>query len=296
MTYLYIKRHSVTGKLYFGKTNKNPESYLGSGTHWKNHIKKHGKDFVETLWYCFFHDQEECTKFALMFSEQQNIVESNDWLNLVPENGMNGTSSCKGRYHFFNTITGEEKLAFSMPLGEGWIKGSKTRGTPKKSYKIIHNKITGEQKYIECNESIPENWSKGRLSSKLQLAALAKLSSTAVIEKMRKSKKGLKPIYNIVTLEEKWVKPDYQLPNDWKYGRSPSSIRHNWKQSSYQKAKTSETMKKRFLVKMLDGTTEHVDGLGKWLKSKKIPKSSFEYHRNLNKLQEKYGIVEMTPI
>ena len=90
-TYLYIKQHSITGKLYFGKTNNNPENYNGSGTHWKRHIKKHGKENVITLWYCLFYTQEECVEFSLNFSEQQNIVESEDWLNLKLENGLDGS-------------------------------------------------------------------------------------------------------------------------------------------------------------------------------------------------------------
>lgn len=90
-TYLYIKQHSDTGKLYFGKTvRKDPVKYPGSGTHWKNHIKKHGKERVETLWYCLFEYQEECTKFALDFSEHQDIVKSDKWLNLKSEDGLDG--------------------------------------------------------------------------------------------------------------------------------------------------------------------------------------------------------------
>lgn len=42
-TYLYIKQHIKTGKLYFGKTVKNPETYHGSELHWKQHVEKHGK-------------------------------------------------------------------------------------------------------------------------------------------------------------------------------------------------------------------------------------------------------------
>lgn len=89
-TYLYIKQHSITAKLYFGKTVKDPEVYKGSGSRWTSHIKKHGKEHVETLWYSLFTDQESCTAFALLFSEQQRIVESSDWLNLIPENGIDG--------------------------------------------------------------------------------------------------------------------------------------------------------------------------------------------------------------
>lgn len=93
-TYLYIKRHSITGLLYFGKsarTEKQMLKYTGSGRpYWANHLKKHGKEHVETVWYCLFTEEEECKKFALQFSEQQNIVESKEWVNLKLENGLEG--------------------------------------------------------------------------------------------------------------------------------------------------------------------------------------------------------------
>lgn len=95
-TYLYIKQHKVTGKLYFGKTTKNPENYNGSGIHWKSHIKKHGS-IIETLWYCLYTDEESIKNTALSFSKLWNIVESNEWLNLIEENGVDGgdTSTTK---------------------------------------------------------------------------------------------------------------------------------------------------------------------------------------------------------
>ena len=101
-TYLYIKQHTVTGKLYFGKTTKkDPLKYNGSGRHWFPHIKKHGIEQVETLWYCLFTDQEELTKFALMCSEKWDIVKSDEWLNQTFENGLGGsTKGCNlGKVH-----------------------------------------------------------------------------------------------------------------------------------------------------------------------------------------------------
>lgn len=89
-TYLYIKQHTVTGKMYFGKTIKDPEKYKGSGKHWMAHIKKHGKQHVVNLWYWLFNDQEELTRFALLFSEKMDIVRSDQWLNIIPENGLDG--------------------------------------------------------------------------------------------------------------------------------------------------------------------------------------------------------------
>lgn len=91
-TFLYIKQHAITGKCYFGKTTyKDPVKYKGSGLHWKSHIKEHGIEHVETLWYKLFMDQEECTRVALLFSEQQDIVKSDKWLNLIIEDGLFGT-------------------------------------------------------------------------------------------------------------------------------------------------------------------------------------------------------------
>lgn len=93
-TYLYIKQHSVTKKCYFGKTcSKDPIKYPGSGTHWKRHIKIHGKEFIETLWFKLFVDKAECTRVALLFSEQQDIVKSEIWLNLKKEDGLEGGST-----------------------------------------------------------------------------------------------------------------------------------------------------------------------------------------------------------
>ena len=96
-TYLYIKRHSITGKCYFGRTSRDPNTYIGSGTIWRRHLKVHGTDHIETLWSRLFYDQEECMNVALKFSEQQDIVNSDLWLNLIPENGICG--QVKGYVH-----------------------------------------------------------------------------------------------------------------------------------------------------------------------------------------------------
>jgi hypothetical protein len=90
MPYLYIKQHTVTGKFYFGKTVSDPNKYNGSGKHWLRHLKVQGFEHVVNLWYEFFDEQEECTKFALEFSEKMDIVKSEQWLNLKPEDGQDG--------------------------------------------------------------------------------------------------------------------------------------------------------------------------------------------------------------
>ena len=93
-TVLYVKQHFITKKKYFGKTIQDPYKYLGSGTHWTNHIKQHGKEFVETLWVSEpFTDKNLIQEFALLVSEEYDIILSKDWLNLVLENGLDGNIS-----------------------------------------------------------------------------------------------------------------------------------------------------------------------------------------------------------
>jgi hypothetical protein len=111
-TYLYIKRHSITGKCYFGKTvQKDPVKYPGSGLVWTKHLKKHGYEYVETLWVKLFVDQEECTRIALLFSKQQDIVKSSLWLNLKNEDGlMGGGDQWKGK----KSIDHQEKITNAL--------------------------------------------------------------------------------------------------------------------------------------------------------------------------------------
>ena len=69
---------------------KNPFKYNGSGSYWQNHIAKYGKHFVKTIEIFGFDNQEDATEFALKFSKDNNIVESNFWANQRPENALDG--------------------------------------------------------------------------------------------------------------------------------------------------------------------------------------------------------------
>ena len=89
ITYLYHKRHRKTNLNYFGKTIRDPYTYIGSGVYWRNHLNKHGKD-VETVQVWKFENLEDCSKFAVEFSVKNNIVESTDWANLCLEDGLAG--------------------------------------------------------------------------------------------------------------------------------------------------------------------------------------------------------------
>lgn len=90
--YLYKKTHNITGLKYLGKTTaKNPHKYQGSGHYWKSHIKAHGYDVTtEILKEC--HTKEEFIEWGRYYSELWDVVNSNEWANLKPEEG-DGTPS-----------------------------------------------------------------------------------------------------------------------------------------------------------------------------------------------------------
>lgn len=86
-TFLYIKQHKVTKLLYLGITTRRyVERYQGSGKRWRNHLRYHG-EFVDTLWYCLFYNYQDLQNAGLLLSNLYNIVESEDWANLIPEDG-----------------------------------------------------------------------------------------------------------------------------------------------------------------------------------------------------------------
>lgn len=88
---LYIKTHKKTGLKYFGKVTgwKDPYIYHGSGKYWRKHLRKHGYD-VDTQIVGEFDDIQKCSEFAIRFSAENNIVESEEWANLQIENGIDG--------------------------------------------------------------------------------------------------------------------------------------------------------------------------------------------------------------
>lgn len=98
ITYLYIKTHNITGLKYFGKTIKDPFEYIGSGKYWNNHLKKHGNNVSTKIVASFTAEhREEMIEFALFFSDYFDIVKSNEWANLVEENGLAGGNTSKYR-------------------------------------------------------------------------------------------------------------------------------------------------------------------------------------------------------
>jgi hypothetical protein len=95
--YLYVKTHNITGLKYLGKTTaKNPHKYSGSGLYWKRHLKEHGRNYsTEIIKECSTPD--EIKQWGMYYSELWDVVSSEEWANLTPEQGDGGPQSIDTR-------------------------------------------------------------------------------------------------------------------------------------------------------------------------------------------------------
>lgn len=165
-TWLYIKRHTITGALYFGKTKMvNPIKYLGSGTYWNKHIKKYGKDYVETIWLKCFFFMEELVKFALDFSELNDIINSKLWKNMKAENGIDDWGGFTIRGHIWiNDGTKEKYIKKTEDVPDGWVKGRYKGNENFKHMKGCRFYNNGKQTIRVYPENINlEEWQPGRV-------------------------------------------------------------------------------------------------------------------------------------
>jgi hypothetical protein len=102
-----LKTHIITGLKYLCKTSTNdptrPFTYLGSGKYWKRHLKKYGSNVkTEILQIC--ESKEDLIIKGIYYSKLYNIVNSNQFANMVEERGDGGPTMLGKR------ITKEQKL------------------------------------------------------------------------------------------------------------------------------------------------------------------------------------------
>jgi hypothetical protein len=87
---LLLKTHLTTNLKYLCKTVKTDYiSYKGSGKAWKAHLKKYGRNVSNILLY-ETNDLAEFTKVCLHQSYEMDIVNSSEFANLKPEDGLDG--------------------------------------------------------------------------------------------------------------------------------------------------------------------------------------------------------------
>lgn len=138
--YLMIKTHSKTRLKYLCKkstTNINScFRYLGSGTYWKKHLIKHGKN-IETEIIEMCNSKQELTEKGIYWSKKLNVVKSDGFANLVEERGDGGPTML-GR-----KITKNQKVKQIRAIRKYWLNLSPDlKAARNKANSLSHEKYT----------------------------------------------------------------------------------------------------------------------------------------------------------
>jgi hypothetical protein len=88
---------SPKGLNYLGITHKDPYKYGGSGVYWKKHLKAHNIKIneIQTLILFETNNYSELCERGRYYSELYDIVNSDEWANLIPETGENSVLGYK---------------------------------------------------------------------------------------------------------------------------------------------------------------------------------------------------------
>lgn len=136
-TALLVMEHNITGLKYFCKTTiiDRVHRYKGSGVAWIKHLREHGFN-VKVGMLGFYVEEQRCLDAAKKFSADNNIVDSQEWANLIPETGRNGGCLSGERNPFFGRKHKPESIesARQKKLGKSINKGAYQ--SPEKRAKI----------------------------------------------------------------------------------------------------------------------------------------------------------------
>ena len=126
-TALLVMEHNITGLKYFCKTTvlNRVHRYKGSGIAWLKHLRENGFD-VNVGVIGFYVEEKRCLDAAKKFSEDNNIVDSSEWANAIPETGRNGACMIGERNGFFGKKHKPEsiELARQKKIGKSVNKGA----------------------------------------------------------------------------------------------------------------------------------------------------------------------------
>jgi len=186
-TRLYIKE--LAGIKYFGKTTRQDAvKYPGSGKIWKDRIKKYGRKAIKTPWVSeWFYCPHQIQEFALKFSELNQIVESEEWANYKPENGLDGGCSSRSEESIEKERLTKSKNPYrhSEEIKENMrvLKSEEIKKNMKKA-QILRRKTSEKDIWITDginnllvpkSNKIPNNWRHGRTTAQVPPAQKGKI-------------------------------------------------------------------------------------------------------------------------
>jgi len=157
---LYIATHNKTGFKYFGKTNRFftekdlQEKYHGSGLRWLRHLKKHGDDVTMEIYGIY--NTKDVEKIAMNFSKDNDIANSNEWANIINENGLNGGSIAGPNHPARGIVRTKEQKEATSKVHKNKIVSKETRKKISESNKGRYGKLNNNYGTI-WNEKQKDN-------------------------------------------------------------------------------------------------------------------------------------------
>ncbi len=190
-TYLYVKTHLKTGLKYFGKTTQDPFKYSGSGVHWRRHLKIHGNEHSTTI-IGLFTDENDLKEASLRFSQENSIVESDEWANLKEEDGMMGGATRTG---YIMTESEKEHLR-QVNLGRTFSVESRKKiseANKRRAFKIAttnRGRPCSEETKIKISNSLKGNRIPSEIREKISKTLTGRKKSEETKEKLRQNWKN----------------------------------------------------------------------------------------------------------
>jgi len=127
MIYLMLKTHKETGLKYLCKCeNRNPHKYKGSGTYWKEHLRRFGNSIKDITTEVLF-ETNDVNKFkekALYYSNLWQVDINSEFANYILEQGDGGdTSKSEGYQQYLNSerfkkvcLENSERMKINNPI------------------------------------------------------------------------------------------------------------------------------------------------------------------------------------
>jgi len=226
---LMIKQHNITKLKYLCITSKeNWERYRGSGLYWLKHLEKHGCDFSTRLIF-ESDDYDIFVDMCDLVSSELNVVESNDYANLIHETGYKHHN--RNPHLWWNDLSDERKAEIKVKRRLGLMRYYETTGghhitkewKDKLRHKLRHFYTSVEGEIAKKNASvlIRNRSSSDRLKyEENRIESMVKFYSNKESEKYKKWYNG---VCNAIKSRYENFSDD-----DWiKYGEKMSNLRKN---------------------------------------------------------------------
>lgn len=163
MYYLMIKEIEQTGLKYLCKRKQSRKSddhisYKGSGKLWRRILNAHPEYTIKTT-VLGLYDRDDLYKYGLYYSNLYKIVESDDWANLMPEQGDGGITHAN-THPYINEATGDITYRTECPINY------RPYYNKQRPCRVIHNPETGQIKKITPSAATPPGWQDGGMKGK----------------------------------------------------------------------------------------------------------------------------------